>query len=152
MWNRRDAVKLSLSSVAVLTGTALAQGKAAPAKKEEKPAAATGTAEKWLALVAAAEGCSATGRDCLDHCIDSLSTGDKMMADCARTVRTMLPLCSAVAELARLDSPHLKALAAVCAKACRDCEKECQKHASHHAQCKACAEACAKCAAECEKV
>jgi len=62
------------------------------------------------------------GQECLDHCVRSLSTGDKMMAECAGTVRAMLPLCEAVSQLAMLDSKHLKELAAVCAKACRDCE------------------------------
>lgn len=65
----------------------------------------------------AALACIKAGEECLDHCVRSLSTCDKMMAECAGTVRAMLPLCHAVVGLARLDSPHLKATAAVCAKA-----------------------------------
>jgi Cys-rich four helix bundle protein (predicted Tat secretion target) len=64
----------------------------------------------------------------------------------------MLPLCQALSELAVQRSGHLKGLAAVCAKACRECEAACKKHANHHAECKACMESCQKCAAECEKL
>jgi Cys-rich four helix bundle protein (predicted Tat secretion target) len=92
-----------------------------------------------------------TGRDCLELCIRVLSAGDKMMAECAGTVRQMIPLCDAVAELGRIDGSQLKAVAAACAKACRECEASCRKHADHHAECKACAVSCSACAAECEK-
>jgi Cys-rich four helix bundle protein (predicted Tat secretion target) len=103
------------------------------------------------ALYEAALACLRAGQICLDHCVRTLSTGDKSMAECAATVRAMLPLCEATAELALQRSAHLKALAAVCAKACRDCEAACKKHANHHAECKACMESCQKCAEECEK-
>ena len=99
----------------------------------------------------AALECVRAGKECLDHCIRSLQAGEKMMVECASTVRAMLPLCEAVAELAMQDSKHLKALAAVCAKACRDCEAACKKHANHHAECKACMESCKRCADACEK-
>jgi Cys-rich four helix bundle protein (predicted Tat secretion target) len=128
--NRRDALKATAAAGAVLSMTALAEGAAKAEAKSTTPP---------------------SGIECLDHCVRSLSTGDKMMAECAATVRAMLPLCQAVSQLAMLDSKHLKALAAVCAQACRDCEAACKKHSGHHAECKACMESCAKCAAACEK-
>lgn len=145
---RRDAMTVAAGGAAVLSLTALAQGKSpAPAKEPAKAA--------WSineTLLAAALDCIKAGETCLDHCIRTLSTGDKSMAECAGTVRAMLPMCHALADLTRLNSSHVKALAAVCAKVCRDCEAACKKHQNHHAECKACMESCQKCAAECEKV
>src|SRR5690606_10247325 len=120
-----------------------------PAKEKEAIKSSGLAANKEL--YESALECVRVGTECLDHCIRSLSTGDKMMAECAATVRAMLPLCEALAELALQDSKHLKALAAVCAKACRDCEAACKKHAGHHAECKACLESCKRCATACEK-
>jgi Cys-rich four helix bundle protein (predicted Tat secretion target) len=144
---------MAASGAAVLSLTALAEGKgaapAAPAAKTEPRPTAWTINET---LLAAALDCLKAGETCLDHCVRSLSTGDKMMAECAGTVRAMLPLCQAVVDLAVLDSKHFKALAAVCAKACRDCEAACKKHSGHHAECKACMESCNRCAAACEKV
>lgn len=144
--NRRDLLTTAAGSLAVYSLSALADGpKAAPpaAKAPEGPAN--------QALVDAALDCVRTGEICLQHCIRLLSTGDKSMAECAATVRAMLPLCEATAQLGLQSSVHLKALAAVCGKACRDCEAACKKHQHHHAECKACFESCQKCAAECEK-
>lgn len=143
MINRRDAVTLVAGGAAVMSLAALAEGKGGT------PAKAAWTINQPL-LDAALE-CLRAGGTCLDHCVRTLSTGDKSMAECAATVRAMLPLCQAVADLTRLNSPHLKALAAVCAKVCRDCEASCKKHQNHHAECKACMESCQRCALECEK-
>ncbi len=144
--NRRDALQLTSVAAAALPLAALAQA-AAKEKDALKPSGLPAN----KALYEAALDCARVGTECLDHCIRSLSTGDKMMAECAATVRAMLPLCDALASLALQDSTHLKALAAVCAKACRDCEAACKKHAGHHAECKACMESCKRCAAACEK-
>lgn len=146
--NRRDALKTTAAAGAVLSFAALA---ADPPKAEAKPTVKVSGIEAHKEMYEAALECVRVGGECLDHCVRSLSTGDKMMAECAATVRAMLPLCSAVVELSRLDSAHLKALAAVCAKACRDCEAACKKHAGHHAECKACMESCGRCATACEK-
>lgn len=148
---RRDAVTMAAGGAAVLSLSALAQGKGAPPAKDTKAEAKPA----WVinqALLDAALECIKAGETCLDHCVRTLSTGDKSMAECAATVRAMLPTCHALADLTRLNSAHLKALAAVCAKVCRDCEAACKKHQNHHAECKACMESCQKCAAECEKV
>ncbi len=146
--NRRD-VMAAVGGVAALSA-ASALGQAAKGAPAAKTAPAEGAVNK--ALIDAAEHCVATGRDCLDLCVRTLSKGETMMAECAGTVRQMLPLCETVAELARLKSAHLKAVAAACAKACRECEAACQKHAGHHPECKACQESCKACAAECEKL
>lgn len=148
--NRRDALKTTAAAGAVLSFAALA---ADPPKAaaDAKPAVKPSGIAAHKAMYEAALECVRVGQECLDHCIRNLSTGDKMMAECAGTVRAMLPLCEAVVELSRLDSAHLKALAAVCAKACRDCEAACKKHAGHHAECKACMESCGRCASACEK-
>ena len=148
---RRDAVTMAAGGVAVLGLSAMAQAKGAPPAKDSKAEAKAA----WVineAVLAAALECQRAGEACLDHCVRTLSTGDKSMAECAGTVRAMLPMCRALAELTRLNSPHLKAFAAVCAKVCRDCEAACKKHQNHHAECKACMESCQRCATECEKL
>ena len=145
--NRRDLLTTAAGSVAAFSLAALAEeprAAAAPPPAKLEPLNA--------ALYEAALGCLKAGDVCLEHCVRSLAAGEKMMAECAVTVRQMLPLCQALSELAVQRSPHLKGLAAVCAKACRECEAACKKHANHHAECKACMESCQKCAAECEKL
>jgi Cys-rich four helix bundle protein (predicted Tat secretion target) len=150
--NRRDVLTTAAGSLAVLSLSALAEeAKAPPAA----PAAAAGKPKDEpvnMALYEAALGCLKAGDICLDHCVRSLSTGDKMMAECAATVRQMLPMCKALSELTLQRSAHLKALAVVCAQVCRDCEAACKKHAGHHAECKGCLESCQRCASECEKL
>ncbi|MBL8956104.1 MAG: Csp1 family four helix bundle copper storage protein [Myxococcaceae bacterium] len=141
-FNRRDALT-TLGALALTPATALA---AAPA------AAAKAPAVDLKVLADTAEVCVDAAKDCIEHCIAMLSTGDKSMADCYAAVRAMKPMCEALEALAKLNSPHLKAHAATCAKTCRDCEKACKPHAAEMAECKACMEACGKCAALCEKV
>ncbi len=139
--NRREAVA-ALGAVVAVASNAAAQGKATPT-----PA----TAAKAPSLADTARACINAGEQCFDHCVNMLASGDKSMADCFATVRQMLPVCSTLETLAKLNSPHLKAYAAVCATYCRDCEKACKPHAATHAVCKTCMDACAACAAACEK-
>jgi hypothetical protein len=65
-----------------------------------------------------------------------------MMAECAGKVRVMLAICRAVESLATTGSPHLAALARICADACAECAAACAPHAGHHAECAACERAC----------
>jgi Cys-rich four helix bundle protein (predicted Tat secretion target) len=95
------------------------------------------------ALIDAAFACEETGEACIAHCLAMFRAGDTSLAPCATSVQQMLPACSAVSRLANYGSPHLAAMAAVCAKICADCEAECRKH-EQHPPCKACADACAK--------
>ncbi len=104
------------------------------------------------ALADKASDCVSKGEVCLTHCVELLAQGDKSMASCAKSVREMLVLCSALRSIAFQEAPALPKLAAVCMDACTRCEAECRKHEKVHAQCKACGESCAACAAECKKV
>jgi Cys-rich four helix bundle protein (predicted Tat secretion target) len=95
-------------------------------------------------LARAAEECEASGRVCVAHCLESFKAGDTTLAVCATAVEAMRPACDALAQLAVLDSRHLKTFAPVCRDICLDCEKECRKHEKKHSACKDCADACAK--------
>ena len=126
-----------------------------PHAAHKKQAAAGGAGQGWVtnaAVVEAAADCGRAGRVCLEHCIALLRAGDRSMARCSETVDAMLPLCAAMEALATQGSPHAKAIAAVCAKACRECEAACKEHASHHEPCKRCMETCQRCGAACEKM
>jgi len=149
----------AFGAAAIATRAALAQ-QDANKKPAKEPAAGTtghehhhhpGAGSKHSALIDASHACMTTGDACINHCLESLGTGDKSLGECAKSVEAMLPMVTATAKLAAQDGKRLKELAAVCGKACRDCEAECKKH-EQHPECKACGEACAKCAAECDKV
>lgn len=107
---------------------------------------------KFDALIASTGSCIATGESCLAHCLTLLGQGDKVMADCAKSVNQMLAMCTALQKLAAQDAPATKALAKVTLDVCIDCEKACKKHADKHAECKACAEACADCIKQCKAI
>ena len=79
----------------------------------------------------------------MSHCLEIFRAGDTTMAERARVLADMLPVCRSRAALAAYDSPHLKVLADVCTAVCRDWEKECRKHEELQAECGACADACA---------
>jgi Cys-rich four helix bundle protein (predicted Tat secretion target) len=155
--NRRELLSgMGAAGAAVIAARAAVAQDKKPAKQPAAPAAGPehhhheGGA-KYQSLIDAAHACMATGDVCINHCLESLSTGDKTLADCAKSVEAMLPMVTATAKLAAQNAKRLKELAAVCGKTCKDCEAECKKH-EQHPECKACGEACAKCAAECEKV
>ena len=93
--------------------------------------------------------CARDGEICLSHCLESLATGDTMLAECARSVAQLVPVCTALAQLAALRSPHLAELARAATAICQDCEAQCRKHADHHDFCKACADSCAACIKAC---
>jgi Cys-rich four helix bundle protein (predicted Tat secretion target) len=138
--NRREAVTAFGAAAVVATNAFAQKPPAAPAAKQPP------------SLASLARACIETGQECIDHCANMLSKGDTSMAECFNSVRTMLPVCEGLEQLARMNSSHLKAYAAVCAAVCRDCEKACKPHAAQMPPCKACMDACAACAAACEKV
>ena len=161
--NRRELLTTT-TTAALLVGALRAEAQPSgkpvpvPAKKPHEghaghaAAAPVVAANPVLAEVAAAAAeCLVTGEACLSHCLRALAQKDDSMAACAATVRDMLAACQATISLASAQSKHLPAMAALCAKICRDCEAECKKHADHHAECKRCMESCARCAAACEK-
>ena len=109
-----------------------------------------GGGSKYAALIAAAGDCVAKGDACLAHCIVLLGDGDKAMAECAKSVNQLLPLCGALQRLAAQGSAYMPALAKVALESCSECEKVCRKHADKHAECKACMESCAECIKQCK--
>lgn len=113
-----------------------------PHHGHDGPVAPSPVTPELARLAEAASDCVRAGETCLEHCIRSLASGSRMMADCAALVEQMLPLCRAMASLSAMGSKHAKALAALCITACAECAAECEKHAGHHAECKACFEAC----------
>ncbi|MEA3275428.1 MAG: hypothetical protein U9Q81_09125 [Pseudomonadota bacterium] len=84
------------------------------------------------------------GQQCAAHCLVAFQEGDTSLADCARKVNEMLPICKAFSYQLASNSPYVKTLSAVCRQACEDCEVECRKHEDKHVECKDCAEACAQ--------
>jgi Cys-rich four helix bundle protein (predicted Tat secretion target) len=102
-------------------------------------------------LLDTATACVKTGMICVDHCLQSFAAGDTSLAACARLTDQLVSVCSTLAKLASIKSPHLPAMAKLALAACADCEAECRKH-DKHPPCMACAEACAACSAECKKV
>jgi len=153
--DRRDfIVAAGASTIAVAAGRAALAADNPHAMHGAASSTGPGAAP-WLtnaAVVEAAADCGRAGRICLQHCLQMLRSGDSSMNRCSETVSAMLPMCQAAEALAIQGSPHLKALAAVCAKACRDCEAACKEHAGHHEPCKRCMETCQHCAGICEKI
>jgi Cys-rich four helix bundle protein (predicted Tat secretion target) len=155
--DRRSFIAAGAAAVAAVATRAAAEDDPHAEHKRQAAAKAAQAGKggpPWVAnaaLVEAAADCGRAGRVCLEHCLSVLRAGDTSMARCSQTVSAMLPLCAALEALATQGSPHLKALAAVCAKACRDCEAACKEHAGHHEACKRCMETCGRCAAACEK-
>lgn len=106
-------------------------------------------AEKPSTLSEAASDCVQKGQICLQHCVESLSSGSKAMADCAVSVREMLVYCDALAKASAQKSKHLHALAQITLDACKECEAQCRKHEKMDV-CRTCADACAACAKACQ--
>lgn len=135
------------SLIAATSGVAFAQN-----KKEKKPAATQNAGgNKMKTLAASASNCVQKGEECLEHCLDMLSVGDKSMAACAKAVRDMMVFCNALQAAANQDSKRIKALAKLAAESCKECEDECRKHEKMET-CKACADACAECEKACKAV
>lgn len=142
--NRRDAF---LNSGAVLLATAA--GTVVAQEMAHDHSHMHGTPLDALALASA--DCVLKGQACIAHCLVLLGNGDKVMAECAKSVSQTIALCNALESLAAQKSPLVAALAKVTLDACQSCEKECRKH-EQHAQCKACADACVACIKECKAV
>lgn len=107
---------------------------------------------KYKALVNSAADCVHVGEECLNHCLTVLSTGDKELGNCSRSVNQLLATCDALMRLAAQESVYTPKMAALAGQVCKDCEAECRKHEKKHAACKACADSCAACYKECQKV
>jgi Cys-rich four helix bundle protein (predicted Tat secretion target) len=118
------------------TGASLAGD--APGHKHEDHA------PKHPDVLNAVNDCVVKAQQCAAHCLVAFQEGDTTLADCARKVNEMLPICKAFSYQVAANSPYVKTLSAVCRQACKDCEAECRKHEDKHVECKECAEACAQ--------
>lgn len=95
-------------------------------------------------VLRAVNECVVAAQQCSAHCLVAFQEGDTTLADCAKKVNEMLPICKAFSYQLAANSPYVKALSAICMQACEDCEKECRVHEDKHLECKDCAEACAR--------
>ena len=121
---------------ALATGTSLAGDAPGHSHEDHAP--------KHPDALTAVNDCIVKAQQCTAHCLVAFQEGDTTLADCARKVNEMLPICKALSYQLAGNSPYVKALSAVCGQACKDCEDECRKHEDKHVECKECAEACAK--------
>jgi Cys-rich four helix bundle protein (predicted Tat secretion target) len=124
----------------MIAGGSAVLAHAVVASAADAPAAPT---DKGQALTSATAECVRTGEACMQHCLDELATGDKMLGDCAQSVNQMLAICRAVGPVVDAKGKYVKAMVQLCHDVCTDCEQVCRKHAQHHAICAACADACA---------
>ncbi|MCE9501865.1 MAG: four-helix bundle copper-binding protein [Leptospira sp.] len=141
---RKDLLK----SASILAAVSLA-GKIS-ADEDHSHHKTTGKTFEQLAHCAAL--CVENGSACLRHCIDILASGDKSIANCAKSVQDLIPVCNTLMALASTGSPFLKKYAAVCIEVCKACEEECNKHAKKHSVCKECADSCKECIVQLKKI
>jgi Cys-rich four helix bundle protein (predicted Tat secretion target) len=144
--DRREAVMGAGTGLLGLAGLVAAETAAA----QDSPHVHHGAHHKSLADAAGA--CVTTGQTCLEHCLELLGNGHKELGACAKSVMQMLPLCSALQNLANQDSKYLVKLANAALDACQDCAEECKKHAEKHDICKRCGESCRACYKECKQL
>ena len=104
-----------------------------------------------MRVIEHATDCVMKGEICIEHCLRLFKAGDTTVAECAATTHEMLASCTAMRQLATLDSRHLKDFMRVCVGVCEDCEKACREHENKHAECKACADSCADCIRVCKE-
>jgi Cys-rich four helix bundle protein (predicted Tat secretion target) len=144
--DRRQVVQVAAATalahglVTVMGCRAAPQGAAAPTPGTAPPPSPA--SPELAKLSATTADCVRVGEACLEHCIRSLASGSSMMADCAKAVQQMIPVCRAISSLSAMGSTHARALAATCAAVCAECASVCEPHVGHHAECKACFDAC----------
>ena len=134
--SRRDLL-VGAGALGATFVTGLSSASDAPGHRHEDHA------PKHPDILNAVNDCVIKGQQCVAHCLVAFQEGDTTLADCARKVNEMLPICKAFSYQLASNSPYVKALSAVCRQACKDCEAECRKHEDKHVECKECGEACA---------
>jgi Cys-rich four helix bundle protein (predicted Tat secretion target) len=143
-------------SLLAVSGQALAQGKAQPAKgAPAKGGAAKPAMDPRDALLAALSDCISKAQLCAGHCVEELANGNLQMAKCSASVNELLAVTSATQALVGRKSALAKKAAALCAEACAACAAACAEHKEHfahgmHLACKACMEACQVCEKVCK--
>lgn len=146
--DRREMLKVATGGMMLAAaGNAVFAAEHQHAGHQHMPAAG-----KNQSLIDAAADSVKKGQACLQHCIESLSQGDKELGKCAMVVNDMIAACVAIEQLANFNSPHLAKMAKVAMDICQDCEKECRKFEKKHEVCKVSADSCAACFNECKKI
>lgn len=159
--NRRDFTRAfaGLASFAAFAGSAAAEdprnARSDVAAAKSKPAAAvdhsahhdhaamaSAPAGRYAALATVYADCAARATECITHCQSVLATGDKSLGDCLKTALACQTTCTAVAQLARLNSDFAPALARDTVPVMKACLDACRPHIEHHTICKACFDAC----------
>ncbi len=138
---------------AVMVGGAVIGGAALAATVTQSAnATASGSAARLnQSLINSMLDCVKFGQMCIDHCIESFKQGDTSLAECLSSVQQMHAACSGGAQIASLNSPHLKLYLNAALAICQACEAECRKHADSHPECKDCSESCSHCVGEIKK-
>ena len=87
-----------------------------------------------------------------NSCADACSAEDMDMRRCIRLCSDASDICTATYRVAsrRTDENRsvIRAMLALCVKACETCAEECGKH--DHAHCRRCAQMCRECARDCK--
>ena len=92
--------------------------------------------------------CNECASACLQCAIGCLKEDQpKPMVHCISLDLECADICRLTAASIARGGEQMKAICALCAKACESCRAECGKHSMEH--CKRCAEACKHCAEAC---
>jgi len=142
--DRRQALLSTFVGAAALS----VAGRAVAAEAQ----AAAKTAGPNREVLESALHCVRDGEVCMANLLESFSAGDTTLAECARSVAQLVPACTALAQLAALNSPRLADFAKAVTLVCKDCEAHCRKHMDHHDFCKDCADSCLACIKACESL
>ena len=114
----------------------------------EHPSVGSDYNEKLGTAVKHAMYCAAICNSCADAC----SAEDMDMTRCIRLCSDCSDICEATYRVAsrRTDENRgvIRAMLALCVKACETCAEECEKHDNAH--CRRCAQMCRECARDCK--
>ena len=114
----------------------------------EHPAVGNDYTESLGLAVKHAMYCAAICNSCADAC----SAEEMDMTRCIRLCSDASDICAATSRVAarRTDENRsiIRAMLAVCVKACETCAEECSKHDNPH--CRRCAQMCRECARDCK--
>lgn len=143
--NRRKAIKQS----GLLAATTLV---ASSISSKSMASSSSNGAHPFGETIDSTADCIKKAKICRQHCIESLSTGSTMMAECMGAVSEMLVACRAMNDFASQKSTYAKDFVKLCIEACQKCADACKPHRSHHDECRECYEACIKCIKACNLI
>jgi len=101
--------------------------------------------QKEIECLRACNECATACLQCATACLKE--DQPKPMVHCIAQDLECADLCRLAAASIARGGEHMKAICALCSKACETCGTECAKHAMDH--CKRCADACKHCAVAC---